>query len=108
MRSTSSAGPRPRSHRRRALLAVLAAASLVGVAAGSVEAAAPPSGRSASADRATGPQAVIVMLRDQHGAEPAPGSARAARAAAVKADQAPLLDGLRAAGATNVKQFTLL
>ena len=108
MRSTLGARLRPRSRRSRALLAGLAATSLVAVAAATVEAAAPPVGQKASADRTSAPQAVIVVLRDQHGKTPAPGSARAARAAAVRADQAPLLDAMRAAGATHIKPYTLV
>ena len=108
MRSTLGARLRPRSRRSRALLAGLAATSLVAVAAATVEAAAPPVGQKALADRSSAPQAVIVVLRDQHGKTPAPGSARAARAAAVRADQAPLLDAMRAAGATHIKPYTLV
>ena len=90
------------------LLAGLAAVPLIAGAAATVEASAPPVGQTASVDRTSTPQAVIVVLRDQHGRTPAPGSARAARAAAVRADQAPLLDAMRAAGATHIKPYSLV
>ena len=93
------------SGRRSTLIVAAASAAALTVLgpAGPVGAAPGPAG--ASAADGGSPQAVIVLMRDQH-TDLKPKQQAAARERAVGADQRSVVDDLRAHGATRVTQLT--
>ena len=92
-----------RSSAVRAGLGVTAAA-VTGLVFGSL----PVAAQAAASGPAGAGQAVIVVMADQYQNLPAEHSMATARKSAVSAAQAPLISGLHAAGAQNVRSLDLL
>jgi hypothetical protein len=104
---------------RKARLRTLSAAVVAAATAFTVVGAIP-----AAANAATGPQPltpqlvaqlsqgpkkpVIVLLKDQHPESPATGTTGQFRTKATQADQQPLVNEVRATGATHVTQFSVV
>lgn len=95
---------RPTTATLAAVLAVAAATALAPPLVAS--AATPPPGAQVASASASSP--VIVVLRDQHPAQPARGPHAALRRQLAHADQAPLLAQAVAAGATRVTSFSIV
>lgn len=83
---------------------VLVALPVVTIAGSAVAAPVPPDPAGAPGVR----QPVIVVLADQHDADPPTASGAARRRALAEADQRPLVEQARLAGATDVRQFSVV
>src|SRR5205814_4511260 len=83
---------------------VMVAVPLVAVAGSAAAAPVPPDPAGAPGVR----QPAIVVLADQHDAVPPTASGSARRRALTEADQRPLVEQARLAGATGIRQFSVV